>query len=67
MELAFHWGCDASGAWHRISGVPSVGGVNTLCGRLLSDIEGTSTQPPPEGASRCHACEIEGEAAPPNH
>lgn len=67
MEVPFSWGYDASGAWHRISGVPIAGGVNTLCGRLLADVQATSAQPPPEGAARCHACELEGEAAPPNH
>lgn len=67
-QAPFKWARGAEGEWHRISGFPEVAGTaTTLCGRVLSDPPETSSEPPPESADRCHACEIEGESAPPNH
>lgn len=67
-EIPFSWARGAEGPWHRISGFPEAAGTAmTLCNLALTFPPGTSSEPPPDRADRCDACEIEGAAAPPNH
>jgi hypothetical protein len=67
--LPFRWVRDYGARWYRATGVtrfPIPRSVSTLCGMILDEIRETRGDPPVKMDDRCHACELEGEPAPPN-